>query len=54
MLQEAGAIVRIGIPNLKVHCKVILVTRRKKGKVRRFGHVARAISTNAMPTSTRI
>lgn len=39
MLQEAGAIVRIGIPNLKVHCKIILVTRRQKGKVRRFGHV---------------
>ncbi|MEE2918617.1 MAG: polyphosphate kinase 1, partial [Bacteroidota bacterium] len=39
MLQEAGAIVRIGIPNLKVHCKVILVTRRKQGKVRRFGHI---------------
>ena len=39
MLQEAGAIVRIGIPNLKVHCKIILVTRRKQGKVRRFGHI---------------
>ena len=39
MLQEAGAIVRIGIPNLKVHCKVILVTRRKQGKVQRFGHI---------------
>jgi len=39
MLQEAGAIVRIGIPNLKVHCKVILVTRRKGGRLQRFGHV---------------
>ena len=39
MLQDAGAIVRIGIPNLKVHCKVILVTRRKQGRVKRFGHV---------------
>ena len=39
MLQEAGAIVRIGIPNLKVHCKLILVTRSTKGRVRRFGFV---------------
>ena len=39
MLQEAGAIVRIGVPNLKVHCKIILVTRRKQGKVTRFGHI---------------
>ena len=39
MLQDAGAIVRIGIPNLKVHCKVILVTRRKQGRVKRFGHM---------------
>ena len=39
MLQDAGAIVRVGIPNLKVHCKLILVTRRKGGRVQRFGHV---------------
>jgi len=39
MLQDAGAIVRIGISNLKVHCKIILVTRRKGGRVQRFGHV---------------
>ena len=39
MLQDAGAVVRIGVPNLKVHCKVILVTRRKQGKVTRFGHI---------------
>ena len=31
--------VRIGVPNLKVHCKIILVTRRKQGKVTRFGHI---------------
>ncbi len=39
MLQEAGAIVRVGIPNLKVHCKVILVTRRKAGRIQRFAHI---------------
>jgi polyphosphate kinase len=38
-LQEAGAIVRVGIPNLKVHCKLILVTRKKKGRIQRFGHI---------------
>ena len=38
-LQEAGATVRVGIPNLKVHSKLILVTRKKKGKVQRFGHI---------------
>lgn len=39
MLQEAGAVVRIGIPNLKVHCKLMLVTRSKAGRIQRFGHV---------------
>lgn len=39
MLQEAGAVVRVGIPNLKVHCKVILVTRRKAGRLQRFAHI---------------
>jgi polyphosphate kinase len=39
MLQEAGAVVRVGIPNLKVHCKVILVTRRKAGRIQRFAHI---------------
>ena len=39
MLQDAGAVVRIGIPNLKVHCKLMLVTRRKAGRIQRFGHV---------------
>lgn len=39
MLQEAGAIVRIGVAHLKVHCKIILVTRRKAGRLQRFGHV---------------
>ena len=38
-LQEAGAIVRVGIPNLKVHSKLILVTRKKKGRIQRFGHI---------------
>ena len=39
-LQDAGAVVRVGIPNLKIHGKMILVTRRKQGRTERFALVA--------------
>ena len=39
MLKEAGVVVRFGIPKLKVHAKLILVTRKHQGRVRRYAHI---------------
>ncbi|MAV51301.1 MAG: polyphosphate kinase 1 [Crocinitomicaceae bacterium] len=38
-LKEAGVVVRFGIPKLKVHSKLILVTRKHQGKLRRYAHL---------------
>jgi polyphosphate kinase len=38
-LQEAGARVIPGVPGLKVHCKLILISRREAGRTVRYSHV---------------
>jgi polyphosphate kinase len=35
-LQEAGAHVLVGVPGLKVHAKICLVTRKERGELRRY------------------
>ena len=38
-LQEAGAHVVYGIVGYKTHCKMILVVRRERGRIRRYTHL---------------
>jgi polyphosphate kinase len=38
-LQEAGAHVVYGVVGYKTHCKMTLVVRREKGKLRRYAHL---------------
>ncbi len=38
-LQEEGVNVIYGVPGLKVHSKLILVTRKEKGKTNRYAHI---------------
>jgi polyphosphate kinase len=38
-LQEEGARVIFGVPGIKVHSKLFLITRREEGKVIHYGHI---------------
>lgn len=38
-LTEAGVKVEFGIPSLKIHSKLCLITRREKGKLARYAHI---------------
>lgn len=38
-LQEEGARVIFGVPGIKVHSKLFLITRREEGKVVHYGHI---------------
>ena len=38
-LTEAGVNVTFGVPGLKVHSKLILIERKKKGKIRYYTHI---------------
>ncbi|MGL5889097.1 MAG: polyphosphate kinase 1 [Bacteroidia bacterium] len=38
-LQEEGARVIFGVPGIKVHSKIFLITRREEGKVVNYGHI---------------
>lgn len=38
-LQEAGARVIPGVPGLKVHCKLIQISRRENGRTVRYAHI---------------
>ncbi|MFN2423040.1 MAG: polyphosphate kinase 1 [Cryomorphaceae bacterium] len=39
-LQDAGIKVIFGIPDMKVHCKLVLVTRVRKGQMKHYGVIA--------------
>jgi polyphosphate kinase len=39
-LQEEGAEVRFGIPNLKIHTKLCIIEREEKGETIRYAHMA--------------
>jgi polyphosphate kinase len=39
MLEEAGARVKFGLPGLKVHCKLCLITRKEGKKIARYATV---------------
>ncbi|MDX1562525.1 MAG: polyphosphate kinase 1, partial [Gammaproteobacteria bacterium] len=49
-LQAAGAHVVYGVVGYKTHCKMILVVRREKGKMRRYVHLG---TGNYHPKTTR-
>lgn len=38
-LQEEGATIIFGVPNLKVHSKIFLITAREKGKLIHYAHI---------------
>jgi polyphosphate kinase len=38
LLDQSGAHVIYGVPNLKVHCKTLLVVRKEEGRLRRYVH----------------
>ncbi|MDR3178520.1 MAG: polyphosphate kinase 1 [Oscillospiraceae bacterium] len=37
-LENAGCHVIYGVPGLKTHCKILLIARREKGRIRRYLH----------------
>lgn len=39
-LQEEGAYIIHGVPTLKVHCKLVLITRKEKGRMVHYANVA--------------